>query len=78
MDANTNPSVALPRYNGFRHIIDDGDCQDHGYHLPKLRAKSLKIVCNCGVEYAEMSDKDLLAVLDGASTAQQKILARLK
>ena len=25
----------LPRFTGYKHIIYDGDCVDHGYFIPK-------------------------------------------
>ena len=69
--------MALPKFNGFRHIIDDGDCQDHGYFLPKQQhAKTFRSVCNCGVEVAEVSNDDLLGILDAVSSAQRAILAK--
>ena len=78
MDTQATPPAALPRFNGFRHIIDDGDCQDHGYFLPKQHAKTFRSVVNCGVEFVEVPDQDLLAMLDGASAAQKSLLSYVK
>ena len=81
MDTDTTvvqASAALPKFDGFRHIVDDGDCQDHGYFLPKQQAGTFRSVCNCGVELVDVPHKDLLGILDNLSTEQQATLASVK
>jgi hypothetical protein len=78
MNATKGQAPSLPRFDGFHHILDDGDCLDHGYFLPKQHAKSFRSVCNCGVEIVEVSKQDLLAALDGVSNNQQTLLASVK
>lgn len=78
MDIITGQAAALPRFDGFRHIIDDGDCLDHGYFLPKQQVGTFRSVCNCGVELVDVSAKDLQAVLDGVSANQLAQLASVK
>ena len=74
MNTTVGQAAALPRLAGFRHIIDDGDCQDHGYFLPKQNAGKFRSVCNCGVEVVDVSDKDLLDRLNSTSADQQVLL----
>ena len=78
MDTNIGQVAALPKVAGFRHIIDDGDCRDHGFYLPKQQAGTLKKVCNCGVELVDVTHQDLLGVLAGVSAVQQSLLASIK
>lgn len=78
MDTTMRQAAALPKFDGFRHIVDDGDCQDHGYFLPKQNAGKFRSVCNCGVEVVDVSDKDLLDRLNSTSADQQALLASVK
>jgi hypothetical protein len=78
MNTTVGQAAALPRLAGFRHIIDDGDCPDHGFYLPKQQAGTFRSVCNCGVELVDVSSKDLQSVLNGVSANQQALLASVK
>ena len=78
MNTTVGQASALPRLTGFRHIIDDGDCQDHGFFLFKQPAGTLRSVCNCGVKPLDVPNQDLLRVLDGVTAAQQTLLASVK
>ena len=64
--------------SGYRHIVDDGDCQDHGFFLPKQQAGTFRSVCNCGVKVVNVTNQDLLDVLGGVSATQQAMLASVK
>jgi hypothetical protein len=78
MGTTSKQTAKLPKLAGFLHIVDDGDCQDHGYFLPKQQAGTFRSVCNCGVKYVDVASKDLLGVLGVVSAAQQSLLASVK
>jgi hypothetical protein len=65
-------------FDGYSHIIDDGDCNDHGYILPKQTAGNLKRVVNCGVVGVEVPPQDLRDILLKLSARQQDLLASIK
>jgi len=74
MNANQQPT----KMADFNHIIDDGDCQDHGYVLPKHNAKNFKSVCNCGIAIVSVSAEQLHKVLVDLSNHQQRLLASIQ
>jgi hypothetical protein len=64
---------------GNSHIVDDGDCADHGYFLPKQdTAGKLKSVGNSGVGYVDVPIKTLRAALATLSDMQRKRLAEMQ
>ena len=63
---------------GFSHILNDGDCNGHGYFLPKQAAGSLKSICNSGIGLVDVPVKDLLGALSTLSANQKRRLAAMK
>ena len=66
---------SAPPVDGFRFIKNTGDCDDHGYFLPKQKVVAMKSVSNAGVEFVDVSQSELCAALVYLSQQQN---ARLK
>jgi hypothetical protein len=65
--------------SGISHIVNDGDCTDHGYFLPKQdTAGKLKSVGNSGVGWVDVPVKTLRAALSALSEMQRKRLAEMQ
>jgi len=67
-------AAAPVMYNGYHHIVDDGDCDSHGYFLQKQNAGKLKPVCNSGVNYVDVPRGVLRKALIALSANQKKRL----
>jgi hypothetical protein len=53
---------------GFKHIIDDGDCTDHGYFIPKPTGKAAR--SEGGTSFVDVPQSELLAALAQLSDQQ--------
>ena len=71
-------ATAPPLLAGFSHIIDDGDCNRHGFFLPKQTAVGLKSVCNSGVGMVDVPVSDLRSALVTLSANQKRRLAAIQ
>ena len=79
MNNNAIQAATAPKMvAGYNHILDDGDCDSHGYFLSKQAAVDLKSVCNCGVEIVEVPVKSLRDALNTLSANQKQRLASMK
>ena len=56
---------------GFKHIIDDGDCTDHGYFIPEPSGKPARSEGGTGfVDVPQAVLLDTLAQLSADQTAR--------
>jgi hypothetical protein len=58
---------------GYKHIIDDGDCDDHGYFIPKQPCVG-KCPSEGGVEFVDVPNEELLKILEASSEHQRQQL----
>lgn len=66
------------RLEGFKHIVDDGDCTEHGYFLPKQPVRGAGLPSEGGVAAVDVPQEELVTALRELSTVNAARVAALK